>query len=222
MRLIGVGVGPGDPEHLTLKALRALREADRVFVPAGGRAAEIIEPHVEVETLEFGMADASSRDEHWDRAGAAIAEVAQHGTAAFAMIGDPNLYSTFTYLAQTVRALIPDVRIETVPGITAMQDLAARSGTVLAEGTERLALVPYTAGDEALREALAAFDTVVVYKGGRHLPDVLRAVEDHRRHAIYGEDLGRPSQTLTAPDGAAPYFSTLIVPAARDGRGSRL
>ena len=74
------------------------------------------------------------------------------GTAAFATIGDPNLYSTFTYIAHTVRALVPDVIIETVPGITAMQDLAARSGTVLAEGEERLALVPYTAGDDALRE----------------------------------------------------------------------
>ena len=63
-----------------------------------------------------------------------------------------------------------------------MQDLAARSGTVLAEGDERLALIPYTAGDEALREALASFDTVIVYKGGRHLPAVLRAVDDAGRH----------------------------------------
>jgi precorrin-2/cobalt-factor-2 C20-methyltransferase len=219
MRLIGVGVGPGDPEHLTLKALRALKEADRVFVPHGGRAAEIVAEHVECVPLEFGMSDAASRDEHWDRAGARIAAVVRTGTAAFATVGDPNLYSTFAYVAHTVRELVPDVVVETVPGITAMQDLAARSGTVLAEGTERLALVPYTAGDDALRQALRSFDTVVVYKGGRHLPEVLSAVGER---AVYGEELGRPGETLTPPPGAAPYFSTVIRPAARAGRGSRL
>ena len=208
MKLVGVGVGPGDPEHITLKALRALREADRVFVPDGGRAAEIVSAHVECEPLTFAMTDIGSREAHWERAAARISEI--DGIAAFATIGDPNLYSTFGYVAQAVRRLAPDVVIETIPGITAMQDLAARSGTTLAEGDERLALVPYTAGDGALREALESFETVIVYKGGRRLPDVLRAVEDAGRQAVYGEELGRPGETLTPPDGAAPYFSTVI------------
>src|SRR3954447_16616212 len=194
MRLIGVGVGPGDPEHLTLKALRALKEADHVFVPDGGRAAEIVGEHVRVEPLTFAMTDVRARESHWDRAGQRIA--ALDGAVAFATIGDPNLYSTFTYIARAVLARRPDTVIETIPGITAMQDLAARSGTVLAEGDERLALVPYTAGDESLRDALASFDTVIVYKGGRHLPAVLRAVDDAGRRPVYGEDLGRDTQTL--------------------------
>ncbi len=225
MRLIGVGVGPGDPEHLTLKALRVLRTADRVFAPAGGRAAAIVAEHVSVSPLEFAMTDAGARDEHWDRAGAAIAEVARTGTAAFATLGDPNLYSTFAYVAETVRNLVPEIVIEIIPGITAMQDLAARSGTVLAEGTERLALVPYTAGDDPLRAALESFDTVVVYKGGRQLPQLLEAVRDAGAldRAVYGEQLGLPDERVGAPrDGAGPYMSTVIVPAARERRGGRI
>ncbi|WP_205695693.1 precorrin-2 C(20)-methyltransferase [Conexibacter sp. SYSU D00693] len=236
--LIGVGVGPGDPEHLTLKALHALQAADRVFVPetdsgeTPGRAERVVAPHVDpqrITRLLFAMRDDDARSGNWDRAGAAIAEVvAAGGTAAFATIGDPNIYSTFTYMAHTVRELVPDVEVRTVPGITAMQDLASRSGTVLAEGREALALLPYTAGDDKLRETLGVADTVVVYKGGRRLPQVLETLRDHDRldEAVYGEQLGLGDQDVRAAgerDGSGPYMSTVIVPANRDGvRGGKL
>jgi precorrin-2/cobalt-factor-2 C20-methyltransferase len=237
--LVGVGVGPGDPEHLTLKALRTLREADRVFVPetnarpgVAGRAEVIVAEHVPAERIErvrFAMGDDGARARHWNAAGEAIAAVARAGgTAAFATIGDPNLYSTFTYVAQTVRALVAGVEVRTVPGITAMQDLAARSGTVLAEGSEPLTLFPYTAGDGRLRGALHTGDTVVVYKGGRHLPDVLDAVRDAGRldDSVYGEQLGLAGEEIGRAGqrtGSGPYMSTVIVPARRNGhRGEKL
>jgi precorrin-2/cobalt-factor-2 C20-methyltransferase len=143
-RLIGVGVGPGDPDLVTVKAVKVLQSADHVFVPVAdtgevGRAEATVIAHIRADRitrLVFALTDDVARNEGaWDAAGAAVADAIRDGdTAVFATIGDPNLYSTFSYLAQTVRALLPDVVIETVPGITAMQDLAARSGTVLAEG----------------------------------------------------------------------------------------
>jgi precorrin-2/cobalt-factor-2 C20-methyltransferase len=237
--LVGVGVGPGDPEHITLKALRELQAADRVFVPetdasAGsvGRAERVVSAHVQsfrIQRLMFAMREVDARAENWDRAGEAIAAVLRRDeTAAFATIGDPNLYSTFTYIANTVRAVVPNVEVRTVPGITAMQDLAARSGIVLAEGAEPVVLMPYTAGDEALRAALDRGDTVVVYKGGRDLPRLLDAVKASGRidEAVYGEELGSQQQSLGpagTQDRAGPYMSTVIVPASRNGsRGEKL
>jgi precorrin-2/cobalt-factor-2 C20-methyltransferase len=146
---------------------------------------------------------------------------------AFATIGDPNIYSTFTYLAATVRQRVAGLAVQTVPGITAMQDLAARSGTVLCEGRETLALLPLTAGVGPFRDALARFDTVVGYKSGRHLPDVLAAVRAAGRldEAVYGGSLGLPGEDIRpAADlaGPAPYLSTLLVPGRRTDRGGKL
>ena len=150
---------------------------------------------------------------------------------AFATIGDPNIYSTFSYLAQAVRALMPEVAVETVPGITAMQDLAARSGTVLAEGREVLALFPMTAGLGAYADALAAFDTVVAYKGGRFLPDMLEAVAKAGRlgETVFGAALGLPDEVVGPAAGLgpedvarAPYLSTVITTARRREPGGSL
>ena len=146
MRLIGVGTGPGDPELVTVKAVRVLNEADLVLVPVlnlddVGRAEATVRAHISHERVRrvvFAMTDSDRRVAAWSAASTAAIEAFDAGahTVAFATIGDPNIYSTFTYLAQTVQAQRPEVEIDTVPGITAMQDLAARSGTVLCEGTE--------------------------------------------------------------------------------------
>ncbi|MFI7400198.1 precorrin-2 C(20)-methyltransferase [Streptomyces sp. NPDC049541] len=240
-RLIGVGVGPGDPELVTVKGVNALRAADVVVVPVmdtleRGRAEATVLHYVPAEKVVrvvFALnerSDRGRREAAWDAAGERVAQLLrERGVVAFATIGDPNVYSTFTYLAQTIAELVPGTGIETVPGITAMQDLAARSGAVLTEGTEPLTLVPVTAGAAVLKDALSGPGTVVAYKFGRQAGEVAEALRETGRidDAVWGSALGLESQSIRPAsqlDGEPlPYLSTLIAPAPRDGgRGGKL
>jgi precorrin-2/cobalt-factor-2 C20-methyltransferase len=244
-RLIGVGVGPGDPELVTVKGVNVLRSADVVVVPVmdtmeRGRAETTVLHYMDAAKVVRVVFALNERSDHarrtaaWDAAGERVAELLRaHGTVAFATVGDPNVYSTFTYLAQTVAGLVDNVAVETVPGITAMQDLAARSGATLAEGTEPLTLVPVTAGTAVLKEALQGPGTVVAYKFGRVAKDVAAVLRETGRTegAVWGSSLGlpdesiRPAAALSAESSGdlLPYLSTLIAPARRDGgRGGKL
>ncbi|MFI0514054.1 precorrin-2 C(20)-methyltransferase [Streptomyces sp. WSLK1-5] len=240
-RLIGVGVGPGDPELVTVKGVNALRAAEVVVVPVmdtgeRGRAEATVLHYVPQEKIVRVVFALNERTDHgrreaaWDAAGDRVAQLlAAHASVAFATIGDPNVYSTFTYLAHTIGALVPGVVVETVPGITAMQDLAARSGAVLTEGTEPLTLVPVTAGSAVLKDALNGPGTVVAYKFGRQAAEVAEALRETGRieNAVWGSALGLEAESIRSAaelDGAPlPYLSTLIAPARRDGsRGGKL
>jgi precorrin-2/cobalt-factor-2 C20-methyltransferase len=238
--LVGVGMGPGDPELVTLKAVRVLRDADLVLVPVmatgeQGRAEATVRAHVRhdrITRVPFALdegGDPARREGLWDAAADAVIAAFAGGArlVAFATIGDPNVYSTFTYLAATVRPRVPGLTVETVPGITAMQDLAARSGTVLCEGRETLALLPLTAGVAPFSAALASYDTVVGYKSGGHLPEVLAAVRAAGRldGAVHGARLGLPGEDIRPAaevTGPVPYLSTLLVPGRRTRRGGKL
>ncbi|MFT4296920.1 MAG: precorrin-2 C(20)-methyltransferase [Micropruina sp.] len=244
--LTGVGVGPGDPELITLKALRVLRDADVILVPDTdtgtdevGRAEQVVltacpEAAGRVRRVPFSMAQrhgvGTKRRRAWEASAKAAEDAfaAGAGSVAFATVGDPSVYSTFSYLAAHVRAVVPGLQVRVVPGITAMQALAAASGVPLVEAQESLTLVPVTAGLDSLAAALDSSDTVVAYKGGRHLSEVLELVRRRRPDdtAVLGVNVGLPGEELIAVSDVtadrAPYFSTLLVAPARTRTGGRL
>lgn len=240
-RLIGVGVGPGDPELITVKALRALDSADAILVPAteasgsgAGRAESIMvaaNPELagRIVRVPFSMADATGvtarRAEAWRASADAAVRAFEAGasTVCFATIGDPSVYSTFSYLAASVTQRLDGVEVSVVPGITAMQALAAASRTPLVEGDEVLALVPLKS-PERLDAVLDAVDTCVVYKAGRHFAALKERLDARGGTAVAGIDVGLPGERIAPVDEIeeAPYMCSVISTPARTTIGGRL
>jgi precorrin-2/cobalt-factor-2 C20-methyltransferase len=233
-QLIGVGVGPSAPDLITQRAVRVLERADRVFAAstahdAISRAETIVRsaaPGVAVDRLPFvATENADALNESFAGAVDALVAVLDRGeVAAFITLGDPNVYSVFSELARRVRGSRPGVPVITVPGIMAFQELAASTGTVLAEGEEHIDVGTIGENGSALGRALAdTRTTVVLYKGGRRLPEVAAQLQDSERldGAVIGELMGLPGgrngPVADVADRPASYLATVVVPAQRNG-----
>ncbi len=127
--LIGVGLGPGDPDLLTLAAIKALKESRKVFAP-GKLAAKLVAPYAKAEILDFPMThDRAELSKLWENNARIVAEEASKGAVSFAVLGDPNVFSTFLHLRRTIEERYPEIEITTIPGVSAITAQAARTNT---------------------------------------------------------------------------------------------
>ncbi len=186
--LYGIGVGPGDPELMTVKGARVLGGCRHVFVPkarsdngsiALAIAGRYLGPDCRVHELVFPMsADRGELSHHWTEAAKSVAEVLAAGEdASFLTLGDPLLYSTYIYLVRYLREQLPGAEAITVPGVTAFSAAAALAEFPVGEGRERVVIVPASDDLDVFAEALAAGGTVILMKVGKRLPAVLDRIE---------------------------------------------
>ncbi|HVP95088.1 MAG TPA: cobalt-factor II C(20)-methyltransferase [Methanoregulaceae archaeon] len=132
--LVGLGLGPGDPELLTLKAVRLLKEADEVFVP-GSIARDLVTPYREATVLEFPMTDNEAEIQQcMEKNADIIAPVAENRLAVLGILGDPNFFSTFSRLAGVMGERYPGIVCTSEPGVSAITAFAAVSGVSLSGG----------------------------------------------------------------------------------------
>jgi len=132
--LVGLGLGPGNPDLLTLRSVRYLREADEVFVP-GRIARDLVAPYREPVMLDFPMTDDEARIRACLQENARkIAPVAERGLAVFGILGDPNFFSTFSRLCGIIAESHPGIDFRTEPGISSITAFAAAAGIPVNEG----------------------------------------------------------------------------------------
>jgi precorrin-2/cobalt-factor-2 C20-methyltransferase len=240
-RLLGVGVGPGDPELLTLKAMRALGEADVIahFAKAGSpsHSRAIIAPHLRANvaelpllypvTTELPKCSAEYRDaisEFYDGAAEKIAAHLEAGrVVAVICEGDPLFYGSYMHLHAR---LAPRFAAEIVAGITGMSGCWSAAGMPIAQGDDVFTVLPATLPEAELTRRLADADAAVVMKIGRHLPKLRRALAHSGRlpRAVYVERGTMAEEKmilLTAkPDDDAPYFAVVLVPGWNERPGA--
>jgi precorrin-2/cobalt-factor-2 C20-methyltransferase len=232
-RLIGVGVGPGDPELLTLKAMRVLKEADVVahFAKLGNGSnaraivASWLRSGVEELPLLYPVTTEIQKDEpryrdtlrkFYDGAAAAVAAHLDAGrVVAVICEGDPLFYGSYMHLHVRLARNYPT---EIIAGVTGMSGCWSAAGLPIAQGDDVFTAIPGSLPEEELVRRLREADAVVVMKLGRHLPKVRRALERTGRlaRAMYVERGTMPGAVVTPlvdkSDDCAPYFAVVLVP----------
>lgn len=226
--LYGIGVGPGDPELLTLKAVRALGEVDVIFAAASTKndystAYSIAKPHLKdsarVEQLGFPMTkDQGELEAAWRMNAEVVAAVLNRGeNAAFLTLGDPLTYSTYGYLQRTLLEMDPEVRLRAIPGITSFHAAASKIGLVLAESKESLLITSGVSDPDKLEAQLDAADNAVILKAYKNFEEIRGTLEKLRLSdkTVLVSRLGMDGESILMDIKDAPskphYFSLALV-----------
>jgi precorrin-2/cobalt-factor-2 C20-methyltransferase len=187
-KLFGVGVGPGDPELLTIKAVRVIKEADIIFTAASTKnryslAVEIATPYISpstrIEKLSFPMTkDEKEVETAWIHNAKQIAEQLKKGkNVVFLTLGDPTTYSTFGYILKKMECIMPQADIETIPGITSFHAASARLNKILVEGEESLLITSGAFGGEQIRKN-SGVENVAIVKAYKNIKDINSALKE--------------------------------------------
>ena len=234
--LIGIGVGPGDPELLTVKAVNAINNADIIMCPASKEdrpsiALSVVSSLIDksknqkIVKLIFPMTkDKDILEQTWKKNAKIMAETVLSGkNVVYLTVGDPYLYSTWIYMHKDLKENYPDMEISVIPGFVSMFTFASKVGVSIAEGAEKVAIIPSCYDLSSVKEIAKNSETMVFLKDGRYFDQVIQVLKesgfpDDSIFAI-GQDLGTDHEiirkltlgevnddTLTTK-----YFSILVV-----------
>ncbi len=227
--LYGIGVGPGDPDLLTLKAVKALNNVSHIFAAASSKndyslAQAIVQDHippgVSVDQLAFPMTfNSQSLESAWSANCEKVVEILQEGkNVAFLTLGDPLTFSTFIYLMRKVRKRLPEVAVTTIPGITSYQAAAACANQPLAEGEETITVLSAAKGGARLKDVIAVSDNVILMKTYKQFSQILSQIDEAglkdsccfiSRCGLEGQVVERDFERMTAMD--QPHYLSLMI-----------
>ncbi len=229
-KFIGVGLGPGDAELLTLRAQSVLSRVPVILVPKARISDEVlalgillksvVRPGAELRELVFPMSiDPAVLRPAWEKARDEALAVLEKGLdCAFITLGDTAIYSTYMNLVAMLRESLPGLKVETVPGISSFSAGAALLNLSLCEKAEKMAVLPCLTEVEGMRPDLERFDTVVLMKVGRRFSDLREMLRGMGLlpHAHLLLKLGTPQELVSSDlDSVDPekvtYMSVVIV-----------
>ncbi|MFH1091408.1 MAG: precorrin-2 C(20)-methyltransferase [Pseudomonadota bacterium] len=227
--LYGIGVGPGDPELLTLKAVKILASLEVVFAAASTKndhslALTVVRNHLtagaQVKQLRFPMTQSQPvLMEAWESNAREVLEVLRTGLdAGFVTLGDPLTYSTFGYLVRMIEKLAPEAEVVTIPGVTAYNAAAAALNLPLVEGKESLLVISGVSEQAEIKELAARADNMVILKTYRDFERISCTLEELGldRQAILVSRCGHEDERIekdirTLRGENMPYLSLLII-----------